>query len=456
MVTNSVNPSGYQPGNGANSCMSCCQPGLLRQPPSNAVPNANPMNNPCLGANAIKGADLTQAAATNRLAQVTQQGDQQIAAAAKSSGGGGGGGIFGAIGGILGGLFAGGGMVGMARGGPILHNANRRQLPGDKANGFADGGAVCMQLPQDQDKNDALATGYLIGALHQGKLGGTPETLQKAAMIIKQMLMDKTANTQHKGFAAGGPSSPTSAMPGSPTPTNSQLAEQSLLQALGLTQQSGQSNQPPQSQAQQSAQSPTAPQTTPTPTENPQAQQASIGVSDQLVSGQPNPLRGYATGGPGIGPAAQLQQGGDGQKPPLQPGQAFQGDGAVKGPGGPTDDAIPAKLSNGEFVMSAPATAFFGVDKLTQMNEKGKQGFMQAKQQVDQNQNMPGDQAAMPQQPPGAAMPPGMPTQAPQMNPGAMQPPMAASGGLMSRPIRNEPKGGSNVMRTRGSGFAGL
>ncbi|WNY15152.1 tape measure protein [Rhodococcus phage MacGully] len=43
--------------------------------------------------------------------------------------------------------------------------------------------------------------------------------------------------------------------------------------------------------------------------------------------------------------------------------------GYVRGPGGPTDDAIDARLSNGEFVMRAEAVKRIGVDKLNQMNQ---------------------------------------------------------------------------------------
>ena len=45
--------------------------------------------------------------------------------------------------------------------------------------------------------------------------------------------------------------------------------------------------------------------------------------------------------------------------------------GLVKGPGGPKDDKIEARLSNGEFVMSAGAVKKYGVDTLEAMNAAG-------------------------------------------------------------------------------------
>jgi hypothetical protein len=45
--------------------------------------------------------------------------------------------------------------------------------------------------------------------------------------------------------------------------------------------------------------------------------------------------------------------------------------GAVKGPGGPTDDVIPALLSNGEFVVNAAAVKLVGKDKLEAINKAG-------------------------------------------------------------------------------------
>ncbi len=49
----------------------------------------------------------------------------------------------------------------------------------------------------------------------------------------------------------------------------------------------------------------------------------------------------------------------------------FRSGGFVSGGGGPRSDSIPALLSNGEFVMSAKATDFWGVEKLRAMNAPG-------------------------------------------------------------------------------------
>jgi hypothetical protein len=135
--------------------------------------------------------------------------------------------------------------------------------------------------------------------------------------------------------------------------------------------------------------------------------------------------RGFAAGGP------------DNSQPPLQPGQAFQGDGSVKGPGDATSDSIPARLSNGEFVMSAAATQFLGVDKLNKLNEQGKQGFMQAMQQVQGNQQPPGQPGQQPPQQPSQGMP----------SMGAQIPPTA--------PMQ-QAKGGPSISMRKGSGYAGL
>jgi len=47
--------------------------------------------------------------------------------------------------------------------------------------------------------------------------------------------------------------------------------------------------------------------------------------------------------------------------------------GAVEGPGGPRDDAVPAMLSRGEFVLNEGAVKHFGLAKLNKMNEVGLQ-----------------------------------------------------------------------------------
>jgi hypothetical protein len=45
--------------------------------------------------------------------------------------------------------------------------------------------------------------------------------------------------------------------------------------------------------------------------------------------------------------------------------------GDVDGPGGPTDDAIPARLSDGEYVLNAEAVKLLGVDTLSRLNQIG-------------------------------------------------------------------------------------
>lgn len=49
----------------------------------------------------------------------------------------------------------------------------------------------------------------------------------------------------------------------------------------------------------------------------------------------------------------------------------FSDGGEVEGPGTETSDSIPAKLSDGEFVMNADAVRHFGLSKLEKMNEVG-------------------------------------------------------------------------------------
>jgi hypothetical protein len=50
---------------------------------------------------------------------------------------------------------------------------------------------------------------------------------------------------------------------------------------------------------------------------------------------------------------------------------AMKGGGAVNGPGTETSDSIPARLSDGEFVLNAEAVKHFGIDKLEKMNRVG-------------------------------------------------------------------------------------
>lgn len=393
--------------------------------PSSPMPQSNPITQ---NANSIS---------TDMLTQATRQGDQAVSQAAASSGGGGGGGgdIFGQILGIGSKI-----LPFLAQGGPV---------------GLAQGG---MPDTQGMDPTAAMSLGYLVGALHQRDYNGSPDTLTKAAEQVKQRLtmsgtqepaspttaatnnvqigreqspytgttngMAETKNSTidlrnelgqkgFKGFASGGDVS-----------ADTNLAQQSLMQALGLnnTQQgSGNSNNQAQAAQPMQQQPQPTPETQPTPT---QPQQNGF-------------MQGLAMGGPPMG-AADPSQGGP---PPLQPGQTFQGDGSVKGPGGPQDDAIPAKLSNGEFVFSQPAVQFFGVDKLVKMNDQGKQGFMQAIGQVQANQQQG------PQGPPGAGQPPQATTpQAPPSMPPQQPPMMQARGGLTTSP----------TMRNKAHGYMGI
>jgi hypothetical protein len=59
--------------------------------------------------------------------------------------------------------------------------------------------------------------------------------------------------------------------------------------------------------------------------------------------------------------------------------QPFAEGGPVEGPGGPKDDLINAKLSDGEFVMPAEAVEFYGLDRLTKMMTKAKEGLAEIK-----------------------------------------------------------------------------
>ena len=45
--------------------------------------------------------------------------------------------------------------------------------------------------------------------------------------------------------------------------------------------------------------------------------------------------------------------------------------GYADGPGGPKDDAIPAMLSNGEFVMPAGTVQLYGIEQLEKMRARG-------------------------------------------------------------------------------------
>ena len=72
--------------------------------------------------------------------------------------------------------------------------------------------------------------------------------------------------------------------------------------------------------------------------------------------------------------------------------QNFATGGMVRGPGTGTSDSIPAKLSDGEFIIPADVVRYYGTDKLNKMVEKvggmrqpieNKDGVMHASQQLD-------------------------------------------------------------------------
>lgn len=48
-------------------------------------------------------------------------------------------------------------------------------------------------------------------------------------------------------------------------------------------------------------------------------------------------------------------------------------DGEIEGPGDGDDDAIPARLSDGEFVFSAPAVEIIGVERLEAMHNRARE-----------------------------------------------------------------------------------
>ena len=65
-------------------------------------------------------------------------------------------------------------------------------------------------------------------------------------------------------------------------------------------------------------------------------------------------------------------------KTPRKPMRLAEG-GPVEGPGGPKDDLINAKLSDGEFVMPAEVVEFYGLDRLHKMLAKAKEGLNEIK-----------------------------------------------------------------------------
>lgn len=386
----------------------------------------------------------------------------------KSSGSSAAGGILGAVGGIVGkifgGLFAEGGYVqGYAGGGPVqqpqdqasiraanlkkmVQQYNQGGLVKNQTNNFAEGGLnsngtygadQTLEPPPaaPNPMNDAMAMGYLVGSYHTQMYGGSPDTLEKATTELKDLMAQKGLLPAGPGMANGGDPAAEQAIMNAVNPQQAQAPQQGMPSA------------PPQAPPAPQQQLEPPPQEAPPMPRRPSPQApgkvmpAAAPTPQPTMTGFMSPMK-FAEGGMGA----------MGGPPPLAPGQQFTGEGEVNGPGGPKDDAIPAQLSDGEFVMSAAATAFIGVDKLNKMNEQGKQGFMQAMGQVDANQ-----QAAA-----GGPPPPGMPPGAPPMPPGKgmMQPPMPPPGGPGMPPM---PPGkpmmankGGPAMRPKSSGYCGM
>lgn len=104
------------------------------------------------------------------------------------------------------------------------------------------------------------------------------------------------------------------------------------------------------------------------------AQQARAGLFSGLGT-----LAGYALGGPFGGELGKWMfkgaTGGIVRKYGLEPSgrmaRSYQEGGLVRGPGGPTDDAIPARLSDGEAVLNAGAVKIVGEDFVHRVNRYG-------------------------------------------------------------------------------------
>ena len=98
-------------------------------------------------------------------------------------------------------------------------------------------------------------------------------------------------------------------------------------------------------------------------------------------------MRGYAMGGlvapPLKGGLGQMMPNGQYLRPQKKPdfmiNQGYAEGGPVEGPGGPKDDLINAKLSDGEFVMPAEVVEFYGLDRLHKMMAKAKEGLNEIK-----------------------------------------------------------------------------
>ncbi len=89
-------------------------------------------------------------------------------------------------------------------------------------------------------------------------------------------------------------------------------------------------------------------------------------------------MRGYAMGGLVKGGLGQAMPNGRFMSPQMLAPRYAEG-GPVEGPGGPKDDLINAKLSDGEFVMPAEVVEFYGLDRLHKMLAKAKEGLNEIK-----------------------------------------------------------------------------
>jgi hypothetical protein len=83
-------------------------------------------------------------------------------------------------------------------------------------------------------------------------------------------------------------------------------------------------------------------------------QAGGAGKRANIIDAAERKATGYAQGGP-VAPKAPVP---------------YQDGGAVQGPGGPTADAIPANLSNGEYVIRAPVVAYLGTAFFDRLVEK--------------------------------------------------------------------------------------
>jgi len=356
--------------------------------PQTPVPGASSADNQAMAT--MKGSD--------QIAQATQA----AAKAAKKSDSGG---IFGTIGSIVGKalpfFLSCGGMVNYAEGGPFTPDAQSMNDP-----------SMQGEPSQEQPAPDQIGMAVTVGVILEKYFGGDFDKLPDAAHMFQQMIAQGQDPSQ-----VGEDQPPSSGMP--------QMGSMPMPQA----QEGSPQGMPEKPQGMAMGGAPQPQQPMPQPNVPTQPMGFMQPQNKPLVQGQPmnRPQQGFMQPMMASGGAPPQGQ-------PLAPGQQFAGDGEVKGPGGPESDSIPARLSNGEYVMSAPAVAFHGVKAMDKINEEGKQGFFQSQAQVQANQGAPGPPMLgdQPQAAPPAA--PGMPM-------GNMPPPM------------QQAKGGSAVQRTKGSGF---